>query len=96
MKVVDVDQILKDEAVTIKLHGKEFIVTDIDEDLLTVFDDPKTPKKEIVKKILGCADEDLVGCGLLTFATIISQVTRNFTQRASLNDLLEGSKPLEP
>jgi hypothetical protein len=95
MKVVDVDQILKEEAITIKLHGKEFPVYDVDEELLSVFDDPKMSKREIVKKILGCADEDLEGCGLLTFATIISQISRNFTQRASLNDLLEGSKQPE-
>ena len=86
MKTFDVDQYLNERATQIKLNGKTFTVKDVPEEAQQMFGKEDAQPKEIVKTILGCADEDLKGYGTAAFSGIINEVTKNLFQDSSQND----------
>lgn len=94
-KVIDVDKILEESVIEIKLKGKTFKIYDVSEELVEMFDKEGISKKTLLKEMLGCEDADLDGCGMLTIATIIGQVTSHFFQASSLKGQLEDLKQLE-
>jgi hypothetical protein len=84
--VFDVDEFLKEATFTVKLHGKEFSVSDIPEEVVDKFGSEEHTAKEILKDILNCTDEDLKGYGAVALARLIKEITNHFFQ----SDLLKG------
>jgi len=86
--ILDIDKFLEDNAVTIRLHGKEFTVKDIDNDAQQLMakdekDQSESHGKDIVKALLKCTDEDLEGYGSVAMAAIMKEITENLLLQPS-------------
>jgi hypothetical protein len=88
MKVVNIDEFLQEKAFEIVLNGKSFTVKDIDPEAFELLKNDGATK-EVIKKLLGCKDEDLKGYGIATYGKIIKEITENLLQEPSQNDQLE-------
>lgn len=90
--IVDIDEFLKEKAVTIKINGKNFTVKDIDEETQKKMSksEDEINYRDIVKSVLGCSDEDLQGYGIVAMATIIDEVTKNLFPSSSESVTSEG------
>ncbi len=91
MKVLNIDEFLKEKSVEVQLGGKKFIVKDLPLELQKMMrqvgkDEEGTDEvttRDVVMKILGCTEKDLEGYGMAAFAAIINQVTENLFQTSS-------------
>jgi len=73
-KVFNVDEYLVSNEIVIELGKKEFTVTDVSEEVRVMMKQEDVDQKEIVKKMLGCEDEDLAGYGMAAFSGITKHI----------------------
>lgn len=83
MKIFNVDEYLEENGITIELNKKKFHVKDIPADFQEALETKSS--KEVVKKMLGCSDDDITGYGEAAFAAIVNQVTSNLFPASSQN-----------
>jgi len=87
MKTFDIDKFLTENAVTITMKGKDFVVKDISEKARSLMSPEegveRKGEKEIVKALLDCMDKDLEGYGLAAYSKIIREITQNLLQTSS-------------
>jgi len=86
MKTFDVDKYLNERTTEVKINGKTFTVKDIPDDAQDLMNQEDIQPKEIVKKVLGCTDDDLKGYGTAAYSAIINEVTQNLFPDSSQND----------
>jgi len=86
-KVFDVDEYLKEKAVTVKLNGKSFEVKDVPYEVRDKFDSEDENKQlEGLRILLGCTEKDLEGYGYAATSAIIEHITQNLFQSPSQED----------
>ena len=85
-KKINIDDYLVNQGVEITLGKKVFKVTDLPMDIKIELGKEDIDEKALVKKMLGCTDEDLEGYGLVAFAAIIREVTENLFRAPSLQN----------
>lgn len=90
-KVFDVDKQLSENAVTIRVKGKDFIVKDVPEEVTEKFNaDDKEERKDGLCMLLGCTKQDLDGYGHAATSLIISHIMENLFPKSSLSGQSEG------
>lgn len=90
-KVFDVDKHLSDNAITIRIKGKDFEVKDVPEEVTEKFNsEDKEERKDGLCLLLGCTKKDLEGYGHAATSAIISNIMENLFPKSSLSDRSEG------
>lgn len=86
-KAFDVDDYLVKNGVSLKIKGKEFVVTDIPFGIQEKLKDTtEGAQKETLCEILGCEKADLEGYGLAAVGAIIRHITENLFPESSRKD----------
>ena len=76
-KVLDIDEFLKDNGVTVILKGKKYEVKDIPLEMRQYLDGDDVDHKKAVAVLLGCSESELDGLGLAALSKIITDVHVN-------------------
>jgi len=79
-KVFDVQEFLSKQAVTIRVSGKDYTVTDIPVEVTEMLNENPVPYQKAVAKLLGCEESELDGLGVVAFNKIIAVVNENLFQ----------------
>lgn len=89
-KVVDIDSYLDENAITIKIKGKEFTVKDLSDETQKKLEKAEKGEeieyRDIVMSVLGCTEDDLSGYGIVALSTIIEKVTKNLFPSSSQSE----------
>lgn len=75
-KTIDLNDLLEESAVTIKVNGKDYTVRDLPLDL-TKDSDGDNGIKSIVMRALKCEEADLEGLGIAALAKIMDVLYEN-------------------
>ena len=76
-KVIDIDEFLQEQGVTIRLNGKEYFIDDIPQEVQDILTDPEQDNRKAIAVILGIPEEEVMDFGVVKCAAIINQIYEN-------------------
>lgn len=83
MKTINIDDFLNENAVTVTVNGKDYVVRDIDFTLAEELSKNDSDKKAVVSKILNCNVKELDNYGAIGVMKIIAYLNENLLPKVS-------------
>jgi len=83
MKKLDIDKFLEENAVTLVVNGKEYVVTDISAEDANELAKENANHKEVLARIIKCDPKELDKYGTIGILKIVSFLTENLLPRVS-------------
>ena len=83
MKVVNIDEFLREKQFKIVLKGKEYVVGDIPVEVSEILTNPPVDYKKACSLILGCDEKELDGVGIGALTKIVNSCYENLAQNDS-------------